>query len=262
MGRNTMPSLVLIMTLLNIRLGYWFPHPKNFAGADYGHKFKRRALRFITAPFTRVTPYHLFMEMIGNLKETGWHVNLTDGGHLENLGLYELVRRRCKLIVTVDAEADPEMIFAGLADAIRLIRIDLGVQIEIDVDKIRVTGENGHSKSHYAIGRIHYGPGEYGYLVYLKSSTTGDEDVHIKEYDSLEPTFPQQTTADQFFDESQFEAYRALGRHAAKSLFLHPALAGRDMNNLEDFMAGLEEIIKAAETETPSDKPGKWPSDS
>lgn len=245
MGSNTMRSLVFIMSLLNIRLGYWFPHPGNFGGKDYGHKHFRNILRLASAPFTRVTPYHLFKEMIGDLKEDGWHVNLTDGGHLENMGLYELIRRRCKLIIVSDAEADPDMIFAGLANAVRLIRIDLGVWIDIDVDQIRIDAATGHSRSHYAIGRIRYGDGDdaHGYLIYFKSSTTGDEDVHIKEYDALEPTFPQQTTADQFFDEAQFEAYRALGHHVAMSLLAAPAMTRRDMRKTDDIIAGLEELM-------------------
>lgn len=243
MGSNTTRSLVFIMSLLNIRLGYWFPHPGNFGGKDYGHKHFRNILRLASAPFTRVTPYHLFKEMIGDLKEDGWHVNLTDGGHLENMGLYELIRRRCKLIIVSDAEADPEMIFAGLANAVRLIRIDLGVWIDIDVDQIRRDAATSHSRSHYAIGRIRYGGDEHGYLIYFKSSTTGDEDVHIKEYDALEPTFPQQTTADQFFDEAQFEAYRALGYHAAITLLAAPGMARRDMRKTDDIIAGLEEMM-------------------
>jgi hypothetical protein len=242
MGRNTMKSLVFIMTLLNIRLGYWFPHPGNLAGKDYKNKYLRRVMHLLMAPFTRVTPYHLIMEMIGNLKETGWSINLTDGGHLENMGLYELVRRRCKLIVIGDAEADPEMVFAGLADAIRMVRIDFSIHIDLDVDKIRVDAE-GHSGSHYAIGRIHYDAETHGYIVYIKSSTTGDEDIQIKEYDSLEPDFPQQTTADQFFDEAQFEAYRALGHHEAMSLLSEPEFAGRDLSRLDNIIAALEALM-------------------
>ncbi len=71
------------------------------------------------------------------------------------------------------------------------------------------------SEKHGAVGRIDYGNGETGCLIYIKSSLTGDENVYVEKYKALDSTFPHQTTADQFFDEEQFEAYRALGVHAA-----------------------------------------------
>ena len=61
----------------------------------------------------------------------GQVVYVTDGGHIENLGLYELLRRRCKLIVVVDAEADPTMDFPSFIDLQRYARIDLGIRIRI-----------------------------------------------------------------------------------------------------------------------------------
>jgi len=123
------------------------------------------------------------------------------------------VRRKCRIIIVCDAEADPGMAFQGLADAIRFARMDLGAIIDIDISAIRPDPETGQSRAHAAVGRINYGGGETGYLFYIKSSLSGDENVYITKYRAADPTFPHQTTADQFFDEEQFEAYRALGHH-------------------------------------------------
>ncbi len=79
--------------------------------------------------------------------------------------------------------------------------------------------KDGYSQQHWAIGRIKYpGDSEYGYLLYLKSSVTGDEDEVIKEYRNASAEFPHESTADQFFGEGQFEAYRSLGQHIAEEV--------------------------------------------
>lgn len=241
MGRNTVRGLTFALTLLNIRLGYWLPHPKAFTASVYGQPVIGPAARALVRAFVRVTPWHLIREMLGDLDEDGWNVNLTDGGHLENLGLHELLRRRCKIIIAGDAEADPAMKFQGLADAIRFARMDLGVTIDIDIDPIRPDPATGLSRAHSAVGRINYGDGEKGWLLYVKSSLTGDENVYIEKYKAEEPTFPSQTTADQFFDEEQFEAYRALGHHAAESVLARHL----QWNSLETGNASLAAGLKA-----------------
>ncbi len=253
MGHNTLRGLVLIMTLLNIRLGYWFPNPARIGRKESRSWILRQIFRIFQMPLARVMPFHLLSEMLGNMRETGRFINLTDGGHLENMGLYELVRRRCKLIIVSDAEADPDMHFEGFADAVRQIRIDLGIRIQINIKDIRPgnpasPGTSGrYSRSSFAIGRIHYGKGEIGYLIYFKSAITGTEDIHIQEYAAHEPSFPQQTTADQFFDEAQFEAYRALGFHMASSFLNDPEIAACDISRPENLGTALEKIIERSE---------------
>ena len=174
----------------------------------------------------RVRPVAFLREMISKLDETHRWVNLSDGGHIENLAAIELLRRRCKYIIVGDGEADPQLHFGGLATLLRTAYLDLGIEIEINLDALRLqqpeSGESsGTSAEHWAAGTIRY-PGtgdnddiEEGYLLYLKSSFSGDENEIIREFRHRNPTFPHQTTADQFFDEGQFEAYRALGEHIA-----------------------------------------------
>lgn len=188
----------------------------------------------------RVRPAAFLREMISKLDEMHRWVNLSDGGHIENLATIELLRRRCKYIIIGDGEADPELHFAGLATLMRYAYLDLGIEIDIDLNAIRLKKAKPDDEAatisgeHWAIGKIIYPktrgdadalagapgavrgqPAEEGYLLYLKSSFTGDENEIIAEYRHRNPAFPHQTTADQFFDEGQFEAYRALGQHIA-----------------------------------------------
>jgi hypothetical protein len=152
--------------------------------------------------------------MFGSADNTTGYVNLSDGGHFENLGIYELVRRRCRYIIAVDAEQDGDMRFNGLANAVRKCRTDFGVNIDIDLSEIRRSPSR--SRAHCTVGTIDYGEPQTGYLLYVKSSLTADEPADVQEYADQEPKFPHESTSDQWFDEAQFESYRMLGYHAAR----------------------------------------------
>jgi len=225
MAYKNIPVLRPLMGLLNMRLGYWAPNPMTEVP---------RWRRWLLGDFP--ASWYLIKELFGlySLKDT--HLNISDGGHFDNTGVYELLRRRCRYIIVSDAEADPDMKFEGLSYVMRLARIDFGIDIEIDIGGI-VPGEEGFSSSHFAVGRIHYpGEDEPGYLIYLKASLTGDEPAHLREYKIKNPDFPHQTTADQWFDEHQFEAYRELGYHIGKGTFEY-------LSQLNP--AGLEKAIMA-----------------
>jgi hypothetical protein len=174
----------------------------------------------------RVPPRALLREVLGRLDETYRWVNVSDGGHIENLAGIELLRRRCRYVVIGDGEEDPGHRFNGLATLVRTARIDLGIHVEIDLDALRLD-ERGLSARHWAVGKIHYpGESEPGHLLYLKSSMTGDEDEVIREYRRGQPSFPHEPTADQSFDEAQFEAYRSLGQHIGEEALEHLPGAG------------------------------------
>lgn len=223
MGGGTIGTLVAVMTLFNIRLGYWVPNPLHLAAWA---KSKGEPLKStIGARFSwRVRPSAFIKEMISSLNETARWVNLSDGGHIENLAVYELLRRRCKYIIAGDGEADLAINFNSLARLKRFARIDLGIEIDILLNDVR-RDESGLSHQHCALGVITYpeknaaGEHDTGYLLYIKSSVTGDEDEVIRQYRARNPHFPHESTADQFFTEGQFEAYRALGFHLADGLF-------------------------------------------
>jgi hypothetical protein len=227
MGYHSSPQTAFLLTLFNVRLGWWVGNPQDSrTWRNPGPKF---ALRW------------LISELFGFAKEDTAYLNLSDGGHFENLGLYELVRRRCHFIIAIDGEADGDYKFESLGGAVRKCRTDFGVEIDIDPRPIQPK-DNGRNGSHCVIGRIYYPEKQYppkprnpelieedtedtkqdfGWLLYIKSSITGDEPADVEEYRREHPEFPQQSTADQFFSESQFESYRRLGLHAARTTLDH-----------------------------------------
>lgn len=212
MGLGSIPPMRALLTFLNIRLGFWIrrPHARHLG---WFRKWEHPG--FLC----------LLREMAGVAmdEEDRW-VNLSDGGHLENLALYELLRRRCKFIIAVDGEADPSHTFHGFMTLIRHARLDLGVRIEPDLRDLRPNPDTGYCRSHYHLCRIHYPAtadgreAGTGLLLYIKLSLTGNESELIRRYRTIHPEFPHQTTLDQFFDQEQFEAYRQLGVHVAEGV--------------------------------------------
>lgn len=155
---------------------------------------------------------------MGTADEDRLFLNVSDGGHFENLGVYELVRRRCKVIITSDAECDESLEFGGLGNMIRICETDFGAKIDIDLRSIRQQ-KDGRSLAHCAVGKIKYDNGSLGYLIYLKASISGDEQVGIAQYRAAHASFPHESTSDQFFTEDQFESYRKLGLHVVQHSF-------------------------------------------
>jgi len=235
MAQSNLPIFRLLLGLLNIRLGYWAFHPRQ----KPLNKWQRMAIK---SPGS----WSVIKELIGLYTLDGEFINLSDGGHFDNIGVYELLRRRCKYIIVGDAEADPEMRFQALSYIIRLARIDFGIDIDIDVSDIQREKGTGFSRNHCAVGIINY-PAidgmdeEVGYLLYCKSSLTGNEPQHLHEYRTKHPQFPHQTTADQWFDEQQFEAYRELGYQVGKKAF-KPATYNACRENLEANFIKLKEF--------------------
>ncbi|AYG63839.1 hypothetical protein CCGE525_31655 (plasmid) [Rhizobium jaguaris] len=241
MGNHTVRILTFSLSLLNVRLGYWLANPARLAALH--HWWNRWWSNFGTWYFAN--------ESAGRLDEKKLNVYLTDGGHIENLGIYELLRRRCKVILAIDAEADPSMTFESFVKLQVMARIDLGIRIDLpwqDIQKRTLevaneiasnTGAPTRSRGpHAAVGIIEYGEDEKGILLYVKSSLTGDENDYILDYKRRNPTFPHETTLDQFFSEEQFEVYRALGFHA-----------------VQHFLSGTDELAQ------PSALPAGWSDD-
>jgi hypothetical protein len=226
MGYHSSPTLAFLMTVFNVRLGWWLRNPR------YAGIWKNTA--------TNLSLRELLYELLGMTTDDKKWVYLSDGGHFENLGVYELVRRRCRFIIACDAGQDGDVTFADLGNAIEKCRADFGVDIEVDLSKLGRDGR--YSQWHCAIGTIRYDrlppqtegslPDGPGTLIYIKSSLTGDEPADILRYAAEHPAFPHESTSDQFFDESQFESYRALGFHAVQDVFTS-ALRENDCGQLE-----------------------------
>lgn len=213
MGRIGIGLLGPTLALLNLRLGYWLRNPKKLNPDQLGWEeiFRR----------------YLFDEAFGRLHTGSPRIYITDGGHIDNIGLYQLLKRRCQFIIVIDAEADPGMNFSAFADVQRFARIDAGVLISLDwrpmraatlarlEDRTEPPALDAH-KLHFAAGHILYKDGSKGMLLYVKATVTGDEPDYILDYERRHPTFPHELTSDQFFSEEQMEAYRALGFHAMR----------------------------------------------
>jgi hypothetical protein len=216
--------------------------------ADGGEAVTTHASRTSAADLPAQTPTCgcLFKEVVAAWPfPRGW-VNVSDGGHFENLAVYALLQRHCRLIIAGDGEADPHGVLDGLSRLSMLAQVDLGIRLEFpDGDLRRIVAAQDGRPRHFTIAKIHYRDGRTGWLVYLRSSLTGDEDEFISSYKACFADFPHQSTTDQFFTEEQFEAYRRLGEHiveaAVTEVFGGFALASHD-----DLVAAAERFFRAS----------------
>ncbi|HEV2722661.1 MAG TPA: patatin-like phospholipase family protein, partial [Thermoanaerobaculia bacterium] len=213
MGSQSSPIFTFLMTLFNARLGWWVGNPKN------------------RTTFRRKSPTNslgaLLREALGQTDDVSPYVFLSDGGFFDNLGLYEMVARRCKFIIVCDASADGSYGFGDLGNAVRKVRIDLGIPIDLTTKYVAPAAGEKHGKM-CALGRIRYADidgaprrddgsidktdymKKCGYLLYIKPAVFEDCPPDVRNYRTEHASFPHDTTADQFFSESQFESYRAL----------------------------------------------------
>jgi hypothetical protein len=216
MGYSSSPAITFLLALFNVRLGWWFGNP----GEEGAQTYHRAGPTFALRP--------LVDETFGLTTDENPYIYLSDGGHFENLGLYEMVRRRCRQIIVVDAGQDPDYGFEDLGNAVRKIAIDLGVTIRFHgLDKLKKRpkeGVIGAGHPYHAIGEIDYptadgAPSDFGVILYIKAGYHGVEDAGIRAYATANPTFPHQSTIDQWFSESQFESYRSLGFEITDGIF-------------------------------------------
>lgn len=234
MALNTISPVRSLLSFLNLRLGYWMHNPKSET--------------LLPKPVPGL--WCLIREMLGiGMSETDSWFNLSDGGHIENSGIYELLRRRCRYIVAVDAGQDTDNKFGTLTTLIRHAQIDFGINIDPAFDDLRVHSETGLSPAHSVLTKINYPATEtaeagIGLLLVIKLSLTGNESELIKGYARTFPKFPHQSTADQFFDEEQFEAYRQLGTHSTKALFAEALIGSKKTpDTVGEWLENLSETI-------------------
>jgi Patatin-like phospholipase len=225
MGYFTTPATAFFMALFDVRLGWWMGNPR------YPRKWQS------AGPALGLE--YLLSEVLGQSDQKKGYVYLSDGGHFENLAVYELIRRRCRLIVACDADCDPQYGFDNLLRLMEKARTDFGARIEINYEAIRPTDGTRESGVNHVVGTIYYDSNDRndkGTLIFIKASLPKREVVAVEpsapaewmlpddvwQYAKRQPTFPHQSTADQWFDELQFESYRALGEyiggHAAKEI--------------------------------------------
>jgi hypothetical protein len=205
MGYHSSGVVGFIMTLFNARLGAWLGNP-----AEAGHKTWRE-----DGPKSAVAS--LVKEAFGKTDDESAYVYLSDGGHFENLGLYEMVARGCRRIVVLDSGCDAKFIYEDLGNALRKIRIDLGIQIDFEPQFQSLT----ETRRRCALAKIRYSTackGPDGDLIYIKPLMLGNESPDVATYHASHPEFPHQSTADQWYDESQTESYRMLGLSTVREI--------------------------------------------
>jgi hypothetical protein len=231
-GAHSSPVRTFLLTLCNARLGWWLGHP-----ADPG-RVRRSSPGFAVYP--------LVSELLGRTDEQHPWLFVSDGGHFENLGLYEAVRRGCRDIVVVDASCDPDRNYDDLGNAIRKIRIDLGVSIE-RAGPLRIGSRELQADGRYcALFDVIYDDERSGSLLYIKSAVYPKADnmpIDVLQYAGRSETFPHESTSRQFFTESQFESYRALGEFEVDAI-----VEGVEMANRPDPTrpASIAEFIEIA----------------
>ncbi len=272
-----------VLSFLGLHLGYWARNPalyKDAARAPVASDWMSRAAKmvgwrsdkFVNLPKLKFANL-LIPGLSGvsgiELNERGHFVQLSDGGHFENLAIYELIRRKVDFLWVSDAGQDGGFSFEDLSNAIERVRVDFGVNIRFPYDAHDLThlipgsveAEGKASQNFaaeyqlatrgYAIGIIQYpaGPGgervEDGTIVYVKSTLTRFLPGDLYGYKARNADFPHQTTLDQFFDEEQFEAYRELGYRLASKLF-RDIEDGRKKANTPNRATGSEALDKVA----------------
>jgi hypothetical protein len=218
-----------LLSFMGLNLGYWARNPLRFKGADPANPPNFYIPNLIKPGWKNISGR--------SLDENGDYVLLSDGGHFENLAIYELIRRKVKFLWVSDAGQDTKFSFEDLSSAIERVRVDFGVNIrfydedydlthllpgsaEALTDASKNFAKEYHlAKRGYAIGVIEYADGTKGTIVYIKSTLTRFLPGDIYGYKARNNDYPHQTTLDQFFDEEQFEAYRELGYRLAAQLF-------------------------------------------
>jgi len=235
LGARTNMGLSFLLGFFNVRLGRWWDSGVNSVARHHHWWTRLRAVPATVFPVQLQLLNEFFARFHGSSRRY-WY--LSDGGHFENSGAYELIRRRVPLIVICDNGCDPQRTFDDLAGLVRKARVDFGAEITLldppDLDRcvqpllrrhlgsfeeLQVNPDTGLSAKHALLARVEYrDPDQTGWILLLKPSLTGDEPVDVLNYWRANKDFPQQSTTDQFFDEAQWESYRRLGEHICETL--------------------------------------------
>jgi hypothetical protein len=225
MGEKGNRTLSILFTVFNVRIGRWCTNPRRTGRGS------RSALE-------------LYLKELLSLPARDDHeVYLSDGGHFENLGLYELIRRRCKYIVAVTADTEGDSLVdahGNLGKAARYIREDFGVQLHMHGLAALERDAQGGVRSWYCVGEIRYPrevdaggvPGwESGVIVVIKTGmVTAEASVDLINHWRQNPAFPYDATIDQQYDQAQFEAYRQLGYLAGRAVAKESLTAEPDLD--------------------------------
>ena len=211
MGRLSKGSTNALMAATNIDLGIWLPNP-----------------RVVTDPntrFPRVRLGYLLKEILGWYDPADRYVFVADGGHWENLGLVELLRRRCRTILCLDASGDSVGAFTTLRQAVELAGLELPDVVK-DIDLTGLDKISGGSAAMpgglvATLAVTYHGTGEEtftGAIYYAKAQVASSLDIALRRYAAADRRFPNYSTGDQFLRDEQFRQLVELGRAAGDDL--------------------------------------------
>lgn len=247
-GRHTSLPMALLLGLFNVRLGYWWD-----SGVETGDRPGRYPPTFLRR--LSAIPQWIFRTQATLLSEWWrrfhgptrrlWY--LSDGGHIENSGLYELLRRRVRFMIMVDGTHDPGYIFDDLAALVRRARLDFGASFDwidpasasieppqwltdwIDARALAsmesLKREGPHSAALARIGFRDDAEAECWLLVVKGCLAPADMPLDVRCYATLNGDFPNQSTLDQFLSDEQWESYRVLGEQIGNRIFAQPGTA-------------------------------------
>jgi hypothetical protein len=210
MGRQALGSTNSLLVALDLRLGAWVPNPR------FAHWFDDPA----TSP--RVHLGYLGKELLGRYHpDRDAFVYVADGGHRENLGLVELLRERPDVVFCIDASGDRPGSFRTLAEAVELARVELGVDIDVGLDDLRIAEGATMPLDCAAEGTIGY-PASMGggtaRLLYGRSQLSEASLTGLLQFGAVDDRFPDYSTLDQFLDEREHLQLVALGHHVAERM--------------------------------------------
>ena len=209
MGKYRIGPTSMLLTFANIRLGVWMPNPR------YARLAPARV------PFPRVRLPYLFKEFIGLHDPSDAYVYLTDGGHWENTGLVELLRKGdFREIVCVDADPGPGDAVKSVSEAIELAALECAATVSLNLDPMRANPPTSrkpeYSERSVNVGIFQLANGHVGVLWYAKPALVTDMPAALLAFRETHASFPRVSTLNQFFDTSTFVAYRNLGRFNAR----------------------------------------------
>ncbi|WP_169978585.1 hypothetical protein [Tautonia rosea] len=231
------PLVAVLLLLTNMRLGQWVPNP--------GYRGLPLPLHTLSERLP-ASPLRLLMDRFSK-PDQRYHCFVADGGYVENLGLEQLLLRRCRLIIASDVSSDPFCLFSQFMEVVRRVRTEHGIVIRgLDDDpltpdpeglrcivpdrSVQLAGSEEttrhYAHAHFAVAEIHYPPGQAsgdsepmtGWLILVKPSFTLDEGTELLSFWAEHPEFPNDPTTDQFYAADKFEAYRLLGFHIGERL--------------------------------------------
>lgn len=269
MGRNTSLGTAMALTLANVRLGYWWRAPRRSDDGTAPTRSEPTGLgRWLHAY------NYLRDELLARYDRDKPYWYLSDGGHSENSGALTLLERNCQFILVADNGQDPDSHFADLESFVRAARTDIGKEV-VAASREELNAVINHSaracflnykadawdaqlaapdNEAFALllrakdmslieNGLHVGSAaDPSWIVWLKPTLFKGLSVDITTYGRLNPDFPQQSTANQFFDEAQWESYRRLGFAMGNQLFADPATLASELPPI--FQAFMRQKVK------------------